>query len=672
MLALNDHELEQLINLQQEKTEALNLTYESERERQTVEDSYTLDIGSTFSQYRDHYKLRKELQRSLFDAYNIDHSYWCQFKHRLTVQEALKEIADATNDQEDRYRFNTFTQDLYLWIGKITGLGHTPCGRCLLDAELVRSTSSPSKTSPQEDVQPATVNSVRPSETPTDVDPDLQLPEHIRRIKETPLYLLKLDELVDAINTQERYFGYPESNAEFLRRVFGLLTDSNNKASTLSLNDLLSRFSQRDPLHFSQSILDPLDPNKLSYVWWFDWVLLTWIPKYQTVLPFLHVLTPEMLVQYRNAPMFKESFELIHSNSLLNKSRFTLTSLVSDFYEQRAFASIQPTTAPEIVTDFEAWYYLRKSELSPKTHPDFVKSEFFKEFKNIVSTNSDLSSHLDALNLYDYYLPLFVDYATLVHPTNITYQTVASPIPTPSPSFTLLQQAFLWFVKRWSDAINLNTYPSDITALPHLPAYVIMEIDNLLSTSDATTHTLSALFHDYMEWHRNQPLHLAPAMARVSFADWVMLEYAPQKKIPLPMVPNSPISPTWSDILLHIKEDIDFRKALGNGLTNTPMYKLMKDYAYAYVLLKDCNFVEYIKLEYHPAAIQYLKTPANTDNPRTVEYLKLEDILPVFQDRWATKPTPSTTLTFQELTDTLSNSTSSTTPSPSTPSPKKK
>lgn len=120
LLALNDHELEELINLQQEKTEAMNLTYESERERQIVEDSYTLDIGSTFSQYRDHYHLRKELQRSLFDAYDIDHSYWCQFKHRLTVQEALKEIADATNDQADWYRFNTFTQDLYLRIGRIT------------------------------------------------------------------------------------------------------------------------------------------------------------------------------------------------------------------------------------------------------------------------------------------------------------------------------------------------------------------------------------------------------------------------------------------------------------------------------------------------------------------------------------------------------------------------
>lgn len=480
--------------------------------------------------------------------------------------------------------------------------------------------------------------------------------------------MLKLDEFIEAINTQERYFGYPESNAEFLRQVFKLLTDSNNKASTLSLDNLLSRFSQRDPIHLNYSILDPLDPNKISYSWWFDWVLLTWIPKYQTVLPFLHVLTPEMLVQYHNAPMFKESFELIHSNSLLNKSRFTLTSLVSDFYEQWAFASIQPDSAPEIITDFEAWYYLRKSELSPKTHPDFVKSEFFKEFKNTVYANSDLSSHLDALNLYDYYLPLFVDYATLVHPTNITYQTVAPSSHTSSPSFTLLQQAFLWFVKRWSDTINLNTYPSDITALPHLPAYVIMEIDSLLSTSSNSTHTLSALFHDYMEWHRAQAINLAPVITRVSFADWVMLEYAPQKKIPLPMVPSNPISPTRSDIRFHIKEDIDFRKALGNGPTKTPMYKLMKDYAYAYVLLKDCNFVEYIKLEYHPAVIQYLKTPADTDNPRTVEHLKLEDILPVFQNRWATKPTPSTPLTFQELTDSITNQPASTV----TSSPKKK
>lgn len=44
LLALNDHELEQIINLQQEKTEALNLTYESPTERQIIEDSYTIDI----------------------------------------------------------------------------------------------------------------------------------------------------------------------------------------------------------------------------------------------------------------------------------------------------------------------------------------------------------------------------------------------------------------------------------------------------------------------------------------------------------------------------------------------------------------------------------------------------------------------------------------------------
>lgn len=547
LLALSDHELEELINLQQEKTESSSLTYESERERQIVEDSYDLDIDATMNQYRDHYHLRKELQRALFDAYDVDHKYWCQFKHRLTVQEALKEIADATNNQDDWYRFSTFTQDLYLRIGKITGLGHTPCGRCLLDAEVARSDTSPSKTSPQEDVQPA--NSVRTSEYPTEVDPDLQLPEHVRRIKETPLYLLKVEEFIEAINTDEKSFGYPESNAEFLRRVFKLLTDANNKAQTLSLNDLISKFSQRDPLHLSQSIVDPLDPNKLSYSWWFDWVLLTWIPKYQTVLPFLHILTPEMLVQYCNAPMLKESFELIHSNSLLNKSRFTLTSLVSDFYEQFAFESIQPQSAPAPINDFEAWYYLRKSELSPKTHPDFAKSEFFKEFKNILFNNSTPPSHLAALNLYDYYLPLFVDYATLVHSTNITYKTINdSSTPTPTSSLTLLQQAFLWFVKRWSDVLNMNTYPSDITALPHLPAYVIMEISSLIPTSTTPstfTHTLSALFHDYMEWHHNLPLSLAPIVTRVSFADWVMLEYAPQKKIPLPTTSTSPIHPTW-------------------------------------------------------------------------------------------------------------------------------
>lgn len=122
LLALNDHELEQTVNLLQEKEEALSVVFKSERDHQIVEDSYTNDLDSTAKQYLDHYLLRKELQRSLFDSYNIDPTYWCQFKHRLTVQEALKEIADATQSSEDRFRFNSFTQDLYLWIGKITGL----------------------------------------------------------------------------------------------------------------------------------------------------------------------------------------------------------------------------------------------------------------------------------------------------------------------------------------------------------------------------------------------------------------------------------------------------------------------------------------------------------------------------------------------------------------------
>lgn len=135
LLALSDHELEQIINLKQEKEESLHLPDLSSEEREALSAQYDNDIQETHLQYESHYTLRKQLQSSLFTQYDIDLSYRCQFKHKLTIQESLKEIADATQDPQDRSRFHAFTKDLYLRIGKITGLWHTPCGRCLLDAE---------------------------------------------------------------------------------------------------------------------------------------------------------------------------------------------------------------------------------------------------------------------------------------------------------------------------------------------------------------------------------------------------------------------------------------------------------------------------------------------------------------------------------------------------------
>ena len=143
LLALGDHELEQIVNLKQEQIEASKITAERDPiSPDSLHSSYDVDIAKTVLQYHDHYALRKELQRSLFDQYSIDLSYRCQFKHRLTVHEALKEIADSTNRSDDRDRYRLFTKDLYLWIWEITGLGHTPCGRCLLDAETSDSAKS--------------------------------------------------------------------------------------------------------------------------------------------------------------------------------------------------------------------------------------------------------------------------------------------------------------------------------------------------------------------------------------------------------------------------------------------------------------------------------------------------------------------------------------------------
>ena len=149
LLALGDHELEQIVNIKQEQIEGSKLSSEDAvLSPDQLSDSYERDIAKTVLQYYDHYTLRKELQRALFDSYDIDLSYRCQFKHRLTIHEALKEIADATNSQADRERYYLFTNDLYLWIWEITGLWHTPCGRCLLDAE----TGTPEK---QADSSPA-------------------------------------------------------------------------------------------------------------------------------------------------------------------------------------------------------------------------------------------------------------------------------------------------------------------------------------------------------------------------------------------------------------------------------------------------------------------------------------------------------------------------------------
>ena len=117
LLALGDHELEQIVNLRQEQIEGSAIAAEGDPlPADALFDSYSQDIAKTVVQYHDHYALRKELQRSLFTSYNIDLSYRCQFKHRLTVHEALKEIADATSSSDDRERYYLFTKDLYLRI----------------------------------------------------------------------------------------------------------------------------------------------------------------------------------------------------------------------------------------------------------------------------------------------------------------------------------------------------------------------------------------------------------------------------------------------------------------------------------------------------------------------------------------------------------------------------
>lgn len=228
LLALNDHELEQIVNLKQEQQEGASLSVPTTQDTlaptldaDALYDSYTKDINATIRQYNDHYTLRKELQRALFDSYHIDLSYRCQFKHRLTIHEALKEIADATSDSADRERYRLFTKDLYLWIWEITGLWHTPCGRCLLDAESSPSAPQEGRVWPYEESAetPSTsnVNSIPTGPAPAPVPtPGIQLGNL------NPLYAqflcmrfgictdLQLEEILDSLDSDNPRLKYIE------------------------------------------------------------------------------------------------------------------------------------------------------------------------------------------------------------------------------------------------------------------------------------------------------------------------------------------------------------------------------------------------------------------------------------------------------------------------------
>lgn len=273
LLALNDHELEQIVNLRQEQQEGASLSVPTTQDTLTptldadaLYDSYTKDINATIRQYNDHYQLRKELQRSLFTSYNIDLSYRCQFKHRLTVHEALKEIADATNSQADRERYYLFTNDLYLWIWEITGLWHTPCGRCLLDAESSPSTPQeggvwPSKESSEKNPTTSTVNSIPTGPAP---DSEKDLWEILHSIFSD---LSKKPESTDPVPTPSiQLEDLNPLYAQFLCMRFGICTN-------LQLSEILndSNFNNQKLKYVEDKILrylvktrSPFCPNWLT------------------------------------------------------------------------------------------------------------------------------------------------------------------------------------------------------------------------------------------------------------------------------------------------------------------------------------------------------------------------------------------------------------------------
>lgn len=271
LLALGDHELEQIVNLRQEQIEGSQLTAEGDSlPADALFDSYDQDVAKTVLQYHDHYALRKKLQRSLFDQYHIDLSYWCQFKHRLTVHEALKEIADATNRSEDRERYYLFTNDLYLWIWEITGLWHTPCGRCLLDAEVNDSAKAedvpppkkpaePSVSSPKKKPSAPSVNSI-----PTWPEPEKDLWEILHSISSE---LSKKSESSDPVPTPAiQLKDLNPLYAQFLCMRFGICTE-------LQLKEILSSLTNDNPklkyvedkiLWYLVNTKSPFSPNWLT------------------------------------------------------------------------------------------------------------------------------------------------------------------------------------------------------------------------------------------------------------------------------------------------------------------------------------------------------------------------------------------------------------------------
>lgn len=259
LLALNDHELEQMVNLKEEQNAASRIAAEGDPiSPDALCDSYTRDIGRTAVQYHEHYTLRKELQRSLFDSYNIDLSYRCQFKHRLTVHEALKEIADATNSPSDRERYYLFTNDLYLWIWEITGLWHTPCGRCLLDAE----TGTPEK---QTETSPAdsTVNSIPTGPAP---DSEKDLWEILHSVFSE---LSKKPESSDSVSAGTPSIQLGDLNplyAQFLCMCFGICAELQLKEILNSPNFDNTKFKYVEDrtLWYLVKTKSPFSPNWLT------------------------------------------------------------------------------------------------------------------------------------------------------------------------------------------------------------------------------------------------------------------------------------------------------------------------------------------------------------------------------------------------------------------------
>lgn len=133
LCCLYDHKQEERMNLKEE----LNTVVEIEEDPESLILDITWDMNTLEGETSKLLEERRWLQGVMFDIFDIDKEYWCQFKHWCTVITSLQELVDAhPNNQELRIRRDEMMKMFYNFLWTITWVGPANCWRCLMDKEL--------------------------------------------------------------------------------------------------------------------------------------------------------------------------------------------------------------------------------------------------------------------------------------------------------------------------------------------------------------------------------------------------------------------------------------------------------------------------------------------------------------------------------------------------------